>query len=84
VVVSPTAVLADYEPEISPEDIHFLDLRAPEDAIIFTIVTLRGPDRATANLKGPVIVNRRTLIGKQVVPLNATELPVAQPLPANA
>lgn len=80
VVVSPTAVAPDYEPEISEEDVKFLDLRAPEDALIFNIVTLRGQHNATVNLKGPVLVNRRTLIGKQIVPLNAADLPVCQPI----
>ncbi len=80
VVVSPTAVAPDYEPEISDEDASFLDLRTPEDALVFNIVTLRGQNNATVNLKGPVLVNRRTLIGKQIVPLNAADLPVCQPI----
>ncbi|MBI5799639.1 MAG: flagellar assembly protein FliW [Verrucomicrobia bacterium] len=84
VVVSPTAVAADYEPEISDEDVRFLDLRAPEDALVFNLVTLRGQNNATVNLKGPVLVNRRTLIGKQIVPLNAAELPVCQPISVTA
>lgn len=79
VVVSPTAVAPDYAPEISDEDVRFLDLRATEDALLFNIVTLRGQNNATVNLKGPVLVNRRTLVGKQVVPLNAADLPVCQP-----
>ncbi len=84
VVVAPTAVAPDYEPEISKEDVKFLDLRAPEDALIFNIVTLRGQNNATVNLKGPVLVNRRTLIGKQIVPLNAADLPVCQPISVTA
>ncbi len=84
VVVSPTAVAADYEPEVSAEDIQFLDLRAPEDAMVFNIVTLRGQHHATVNLKGPVLVNRRTLIGKQIVPLNAAALSVCQPISVTA
>ena len=77
-VVSPTAVTPDYTPEISDEDARFLDLRTPADALIFNIVTLRGQNDATVNLKGPVVVNRRTLIGKQVIPLDASDFPVCQ------
>lgn len=84
VVVSPTAVIPDYQPEVSDEDVKFLDLCAPEDALIFNIVTLRDQTHATVNLKGPVVVNRRTLIGKQIVPLNAAELPIDQPLAVTA
>lgn len=80
VVVSPTAVAPDYEPQISDEDVAFLDLRTPADALVFNIVTLRGQNNATVNLKGPVLVNRRTLVGKQIIPLNAADLPVCQPI----
>jgi flagellar assembly factor FliW len=80
VVVSPTAVAPDYAPEISEEDARCLDLRGESDALIFNIVTIRSRELATVNLKGPVIVNRRTLIGKQIITLNAAELPVGQPL----
>lgn len=80
VVVSPTVVAPDYEPQISDEDVKFLDLRTPADALVFNIVTLRGPSNATVNLKGPVLVNRRTLVGKQIIPLNAADLPVCQPI----
>lgn len=79
-VVSPTAVAPDYAPEIGEEDTRLLDLRAPTDALVFNIVTLRGSNDATVNLKGPVLVNRRTLVGKQVIPLNASRFPVSQPI----
>ncbi len=80
-VVSPTVVAPGYAPEVSSEDTRFLDLRTPADALIFNIVTLHGTDHATVNLKGPVLVNRRTLVGKQVIPLNAGDFPVCQPIP---
>lgn len=84
IVVAPTAVLPDYEPQISDEDVAFLDLRTPADALVFNIVTLRGRNNATVNLKGPVLVNRRTLVGKQIIPLNAADLPVCQPISVTA
>lgn len=84
IVVSPTAVAPDYEPQISDEDAEFLDLRTPADALVFNIVTLRGRNNATVNLKGPVLVNRRTLVGKQIIPLNAADLPVCQPISVTA
>lgn len=84
VVVSPTVVVPDYEPQISDEDVEFLDLRTPADALVFNIVTLRGRNNATVNLKGPVLVNRRTLVGKQIIPLNAADLPVCQPISVTA
>jgi flagellar assembly factor FliW len=47
-------------------------------------VSLRGDGRATINLKGPIVLNRQTLIAKQVIPLNATTYSVAHPLPLRA
>lgn len=80
VVVPPSAVVENYTPELSDEDVDFLGLRSPEDALVLNIVTVRGPTRATVNLKGPLVINRRTLIGKQVIPLNAAEFAVNHPL----
>jgi flagellar assembly factor FliW len=80
-VVSPFVVLPDYRPDIPEEDARFLGLQRPEDALIFSVVTVRGPQRATVNLKGPIVLNRRTLMAKQVIPLNAPDYSVAHPLP---
>ena len=46
-----------------------LDLRDPAEAMILNIVTLQRqqPVEATVNLIGPLVVNRRTLIGRQLV-----------------
>ncbi len=80
-VISPFVVVPNYRPEIPEEDARFLGLNSPEEALIFNIVTVRGPGQATVNLKGPIVLNRSTLLAKQVIPLNAPELSVAHPLP---
>jgi flagellar assembly factor FliW len=80
-VIPPFEVLSDYQPNISDEDVAFLELASPADARLLTIVTLRGNGRATANLKGPIVVNRRTNRAKQVVLSNAAEYPLQFPLP---
>jgi flagellar assembly factor FliW len=71
----------DYEPDIAAADVEFLGLSSPEDALVINIVTLRGKSRATVNLKGPIIVNQYSLVGKQIVPLNAARFSLEQPLP---
>lgn len=83
-VVPPSAVVADYQPELSSEDVSFLRLESPDDAIIVNIVTLRGGTSSTVNLKGPIVFNRHTRIGKQVIPLNASRFTLQHPLPALA
>ena len=84
VVVEPFLVAPDYRPDIPAVDVEFLGLSAPEEAALFNIVTIHGPDRATVNLKGPVVVNRNTGIGKQVVISNAADYSVQHPLPVTA
>jgi flagellar assembly factor FliW len=80
-VVPPFAVLPTYSPDISEEDAAFLGLSKASDALLFNIVTLRPDNKSTVNLKGPVVVNRHTLVAKQVVPTNAAEYPLRHPLP---
>jgi flagellar assembly factor FliW len=80
-VMSPFVAVPNYQPEISEEDAGSLGLQNQEEPLIFNIVTVRGAQQATINLKGPIVLNRRTLVAKQVIPLNAPNLPVAHPLP---
>lgn len=80
ILIQPQVVLEKYEPELSEEDVKFLGLNSPDDAVIFNIVTVKSAQSATVNLKGPIVINRHTLIGKQVVPLNAYEYSVNHPL----
>jgi flagellar assembly factor FliW len=80
-VVSPFFVMPDYQPDIPADDVEFLGLAEPTDALVYNICTLRGPGKATINLKGPVVINRHTLIGKQVIPNNAMKYALTHPLP---
>ncbi len=83
-VLPPAAAGLDYRPVLAPADVEFLQLRAPTEAEVLNIVTLRRDGRATINLKGPVVINTRTSIGKQVVPENAAEFSTQHPLPTTA
>jgi flagellar assembly factor FliW len=81
VVVNPFLVMPEYAPDIPDADVEFLGLKDANDALLFGIVTLRGPNRATINLKGPIVINRHTHIGKQVIVVNAGNYSVEHPLP---
>lgn len=83
-VLSPFVVLPTYEPEIPDEDGTFLELQDPQDTLILSIVTMHGSQQATINLKGPIVLNRRTMVAKQVIPRNASDYSVAHPLPVQA
>jgi flagellar assembly factor FliW len=80
-VISPFQIVPDYQPDITAEDVEYLGLDTPADALVVNIVTLRNGGGATVNLKAPVVINRHTLVGKQVIPNNVASLAVCHPLP---
>lgn len=69
VVVEPGTTLSDYAPELFDADAAGLDLRDPAEAMVLNIVTLeqQRPLEAKVNLIGPIVVNRRTRVGRQLV-----------------
>lgn len=68
VVVPPSYFFPDYEPVIDDEVAARLGLSTADDALMLVIVTVPDePRAATANLLGPVIINRHTLTAGQVV-----------------
>ena len=83
-VMPPLVIFPTYQPDFAPADQTFLDLRDPQDTLILTIVTVGGAHQASVNLKGPIVLNRRTRVAKQIIPLNASDYPVAHPLPVQA
>ena len=80
-VLPPFLVNPDYAPDLGEAETSALDLKNPGEAILLNIVTLRPQSQATVNLKGPVVINRRTLRGRQVVPTNAADYSLQHPLP---
>lgn len=78
-LVPPFDIMPTYRPELRPEDVSFLGLSSPTDAVVWAIATVRGP-RRTANLKGPIVMNRRTLRAKQIIPVNAANYQTDYPL----
>ena len=80
--IEPSMAVQNYQPDLSEEDTQFLALEKPEDAMLVNIVTLHRDGSATVNLKGPIVVNRRTLIGRQIIPLNSAEYSLQHELAA--
>ena len=68
VLVNPFLFRPDYEVNISNEELADIGIRSPEKALIFSIVTIPPDDKPmTANLQGPLIINRDNRTGKQAV-----------------
>jgi flagellar assembly factor FliW len=71
VLISPPVFRPDYTPGAPPEDMEELALAAPDDLLVFAIVTIpENQNRMTANLQGPILINRRTRTGRQSISLN--------------
>lgn len=82
VVVEPSAIVNDYDVEIADADAAKLEIESADDVIILNIVTLKDDDidSATVNLIGPIVVNRRTLKGKQLIAANYMKFSARHPL----
>ena len=68
VVTHPGLFFPDYAPEIDDDTAARLELRSADDALLLVIVTVTNPvDASTANLLGPIVVNRHTRAAAQAV-----------------
>jgi flagellar assembly factor FliW len=68
ILVNPFLFRPDYEVNISNEELAEIGINDPRKALIFSIVTVPqdgGP--MTANLQGPLVINRNLRTGKQAV-----------------
>ena len=84
VVLNPFLIVPDYRPEIPEVDVDFLGLHDAQDALVLNIVTIHREGHATMNLKGPIVINRNTGTGKQVVIANGADYSVQHPLVSEA
>jgi len=68
ILVNPFLFRPDYEVNISNEELSDIGIHSPEKALIFSIVTIPSDENPmTANLQGPLIINRDNRTGKQAV-----------------
>jgi len=68
VLVNPFLFRPDYEVNVSNEEVDGIGINSPEKALIFSIVTIPHDGAPmTANLQGPLIINRDTRMGKQAI-----------------
>ncbi|MFW5775510.1 MAG: flagellar assembly protein FliW [Chitinivibrionales bacterium] len=67
-IINPMLFLPDYSPNMTKEHLTDLQFEKPEDILLYAIVTIReNPAESTANLIGPLFINRTKRIGKQVI-----------------
>ncbi|MCG0276858.1 MAG: flagellar assembly protein FliW, partial [Thermosediminibacteraceae bacterium] len=80
-VADPTAFYPDYSPEISKDDLDNIGIKNIEDAVVFCVITVPADiQKATINLKAPVVLNPRQRLADQMIAQNS-EYKVKHPLP---
>jgi flagellar assembly factor FliW len=68
ILINPFLFRPDYEVDISNQELSDIGIKGPEKALIFTVVTIpSGGSPMTANLQGPLVINRDTRAAKQVI-----------------
>lgn len=68
VIIDPGHFRLDYQPMLAREDMECLGLKSLEDAEVHALVVIpEDPQGMTANLKAPIIVNKRTRRARQVI-----------------
>jgi flagellar assembly factor FliW len=67
-LIDPFLFRPDYEMDINDGELAEIGIKNPESALLFVILTIPASgSEMTANLKGPIIINRETRQAKQVV-----------------
>lgn len=71
VLISPRVFHAGYRLEVPREEIEEIGIDSPDKALDFAIVTVPDdPKQMSANLQGPIIINRDTRVGRQCISQN--------------
>jgi len=80
VIAPPRVFIADFCVRIDPLEVAELEIRDVNETELWTIVTIPDdPCQMSANLQGPIVINRTNSLGKQVVLTRShysTQLPI--------
>ncbi len=67
-LINPLCFRPDYNPRVSKEQFEDLEIEDKADLSMFAIITLNTPImESTANLMGPLFINTKKKLGKQIV-----------------
>lgn len=81
--LEPVGFVEDYKLNIGDEDAAMLGLKGPDsNPLILNVATIKSfePQKVTLNLAAPIIINRRTRVGKQVLLVNYQDYSTAHVL----
>ncbi len=71
-LVDPFLFFSEYEIDVDDETVELLEIDNPEDVYVLAIITIAKtkPAVVTANLQGPVVINRKNKKARQIVLLD--------------
>jgi flagellar assembly factor FliW len=68
IIVDPFLIINDYELDIDDKTLSEIGIDSPGDVILFAIITVPADGQPiTANLQGPVVINRKNNTALQVI-----------------
>lgn len=84
-VINPQGLIPDYTVELSDVDVEYLDIRSSREILMLNIITVNfeRPQPITVNLVGPIVINRRTGLARQIIIENYQEYSTYHPLIAD-
>lgn len=72
ILLNPYDLRPDYVLDVADEDLRSINYASDEDILVFAIVTIPEDEtKISANLQGPVIINRVDQLGRQSISLDA-------------
>ncbi|MDR1107993.1 MAG: flagellar assembly protein FliW [Spirochaetaceae bacterium] len=67
ILINPFLFRPDYELDVDDGELREIGISDPKIALTFAIVTIPAEGPMTANLQGPLIINRDSRMGKQAI-----------------
>ncbi len=71
-LIDPRVFRPDYTLAVDAAELAEIGIRSPDEALDFAIVTIPDdPAEMTANLQGPIVINKASRIGRQSISLDS-------------
>lgn len=68
ILISPFIVKENYEFKLEENILEELKIKEPNEVMVYTTVTLNSNiEKITTNLKAPIVINRFSKLGKQII-----------------
>lgn len=81
IVAYPFAFKTDYAFDLTESDKEELQLEKEEDALVYSIITLKETfEASTMNLLAPIVLNKETKRGKQLILQSGDRYPLRHPI----